>query len=59
MEVRSKIADQRIKVVEFGLIFGVGQFILVNLHQWVQCGDLGQEVLDLLLVTLELAKLLV
>ena len=59
MEVRAQVADQGVVVVEIRLIFGVNELVLVGLHQWIQQGDLLQEVTDLLLVALELAKLLV
>ena len=59
MVVGSEIIDQRVETYQLRLVLGVSQLILITLHQRIYLGDLLEEVLDLFLMPLELAKLLV
>ena len=59
MIVRTKIADQRIKTDQIRMVLCIRKLIFIALHQRIYLSDLLKEVLDLLLVPLELAKLLV
>ena len=57
--VRAQVADERVEVVELALVLRVVKLLLVHLHRWVDLGDLLEEVRDLLLLSLELAVLLI
>ena len=59
MIVRAEIADQRVKTDQIRMILCIRKLIFITLHHRIYLSDLLEEVLDLLLVPLELAKLLV
>ena len=59
MIVRAEIADQRVKTDQIRMILCIRKLIFIALHHWIYLCDLLKKVLDLLLVSLELAKLLV
>lgn len=59
MVVRTEIADQRVKTDQIRMILCIRKLIFITFHQRIYLSDLLKEVLDLLLVPLELAKLLV
>lgn len=59
MVVRTEIADQRVKTDQIRMILCIRKLIFIAFHQRIYLSDLLKEVLDLLLVPLELAKLLV
>ena len=57
--VRAQVADERVEVAEFTLVLRIVKLLLVHLHRWVDLSDLLEEVGDLLLLSLELAVLLI
>jgi hypothetical protein len=59
MVIRPEVGHKGVKVVQVTQTFGVAEFILIDAHVFVEHGDLLEEVLDLLLVSLELAILLI
>ena len=59
MVVGAEVADQRVKTDQIRMVLCIRKLIFIALHQRIYLGYLLKEVLDLLLVPLELAKLLV
>ena len=57
--VRAQVANERVEVIEFTLVLRVVKLLLVHLHRRVDLSDLLEEVRDLLLLSLELAVLLI
>lgn len=55
----SEESDQSCKVVELALIFGVGEFVLVDFHAWVKLDHARKKLFDLGFVALKLAVFLV
>ena len=57
--VGAQVGDERVEVVEFALVLGEAQLFLVELHRWVNLRDFAKKLGNLILLSLELAILLV